>query len=337
MAYIFGPVPSRRLGLSLGVDLVPYKVCSFDCIYCQLGRTTRKTLQRQTFVDTNDVIAELREVLPRAKANYVTLSGSGEPTLSLDMARLIREIKKLTSTPVAVLTNGSLLSRLELQQELLDADLVVPSLDAGSRQVFERINRPCPGLCIDGIVDGLERFSKDYRGKVWVEVMLVKGVNDGEEELERISSALKRVRAEKIQLNTVERPPAEASVGRLSVDEMERAKEHFDERAELIASAGLPGAPEGSILISGEGGQPTSPTVKCRSVLDLLRRRPCAMADVASGLDISMNEASKLIGILVNQGLIDAIRRDDGLTYFGYAHDSERELIPCQDRPNSDA
>lgn len=337
MAYIFGPVPSRRLGLSLGIDLVPYKVCSFDCIYCQLGRTTRKALQRQTFVDTNDVIAELRETVPRVKANYITLSGSGEPTLSLDLGRLIREIKKLTSTPVAVLTNGSLLSSADLQQELLGADLVVPSLDAGSQQVFEKINRPYPGLCIDGIIDGLERFSKDYRGKVWVEVMLVKGVNDGEEELERISSALRRVRAEKIQLNTVERPPAEASASRLSVDQMERAKEHFDDRAELIASAGLPGTSEESILIGGEGGQPTSPTVKCRSVLDLLRRRPCVMADVASGLGISMSEASKLIGVLMDEGLIDAIRRDDRLTYFGYAHDSEQELIPCQDRPNSDA
>lgn len=310
MAYIFGPVPSRRLGLSLGVDLVPYKVCSFDCIYCQLGRTTRKTLQRQTFVDTNDVIAELREAVPRTKANYITLSGSGEPTLSLNIGWLIREIKKLTSTPVAVLTNGSLLSRPDLQQELLDADLVVPSLDAGSQQVFERINRPYPGLCIDGIIDGLERFSKDYRGKVWVEVMLVKGVNDGEEELERISSALKRVRAEKIQVNTVERPPAEASADRLSADEMERAKEHFDDRAELIVSARMPGAAEESMLIGGEGGQLTSPIVKCRSVLDLLRRRPCAMADVASGLGISMNEASKLIGVLMNEGLIDCFRHN---------------------------
>jgi len=326
MAYIFGPVPSRRLGLSLGVDLVPYKVCSFDCIYCQLGRTTRKTLQRQTFVDTNDVIAELREVLPRAKANYVTLSGSGEPTLSLDMARLIREIKKLTSMPVAVLTNGSLLSRPELRQELLDADLVIPSLDAGSRQVFEMINRPCPGLCIDGIVDGLERFSKDYRGKVWVEVMLVKGVNDGEEELERISSALKRVRAEKIQLNTVARPPAEAFARPLSVDEMERVKDYFDDRAELIVSAGpmgVPGASKESVLTVDEGGQSASPTAKCRTVLNLLRRRPCTLADVATGLSINRNEASKLIGVLINEGLVNAIRRDDGLTYFGYAHHSE--------------
>lgn len=323
MACVFGPVPSRRLGLSLGIDVVPYKVCSFDCIYCQLGRTTRKTLQRQAFVDINDVIAELREAVPRAKANYITLSGSGEPTLSLDVARLIQQIKKLTSTPVAVLTNGSLLSRPDLRQELLDADLVVPSLDACSQQVFERINRPCPGLCIDDIVDGLERFSKDYRGKMWVEIMLVKGVNDGEEELERISSALKHVRAAKIQLNTVERPPAEAWAGRLSVEEMERAKGYFDDRAELIVSAGLAGASEESTLDDGEGGQLTSLTARLRSVLDLLRRRPCAMADVASGLGISMNEASKLIGVLMNDGLINVIRRDDGLTYFGYAHDSE--------------
>lgn len=327
MSYIFGPVPSRRLGLSLGVDVVPYKVCSFDCIYCQLGRTTCKTLQRAAFVDVDDVISELRAVLPETRANYVTLSGSGEPTLSLGVGRLIQEIKKLTSIPVAVLTNGSLLGGPDLGQELLGADLVVPSLDAGSQQVFQRINRPCSELSIDGIINGLERFSRNYRGKLWVEVMVVKGVNDSQEELERISSALKRVRADKIQLNTVERPPAEASASPLSTDDMERVKRCFDDRAQLIVSAGclriLEDAPE-------------SPAAKCRSVLDLLRRRPCTALDVANGLSINMNEASKLIGVLKSEGLIDAIRREDGSTYFGCAHDSEQELIPCQDRPSSD-
>jgi len=132
---------------------------------------------------------------------------------------------------------------------------VVPSLDAASQRVFEKTSRPCPGLCIDGIVHGLERFSKDYRGKVWVDVMLVGGVNDGGEELARISSVLKRARTEKIQLSTVERPPAGASADRLSVDERERAKECVDDRAGLISSPGLPGVSEESILIGGEGEQ----------------------------------------------------------------------------------
>lgn len=289
MAYAFGPVPSRRLGLSLGIDVVPYKVCSFDCVYCQLGTTTHKTSERQAFVDIEDVIAELREVVPCVKADYITLSGSGEPALSLDIGRLIREIKKLTSTPVAVLTNGSLLSRPDLRQELLGADLVIPSLDAGSQEVFEKMNRPCPGLCLDRIIDGLDRFSRNYRGKMWVEVMVVKGINDSEEELERV-------------------------------------KDYFDDRAELIVSAGpmgVPGASKESVLTVDEGRQLASPTAKCGTVLNLLRRRPCTLADVATGLNINMNEASKLIGVLINEGLVNAIRRDDGLTYFGYVHHSE--------------
>ncbi len=336
MSYVFGPVPSRRLGLSLGVDVVPHKVCSFDCIYCQLGRTTCKTLQRQASVDIDDVVAELRGVLPQVKANYVTLSGSGEPTLSLDVGRLIREIKKLTSIPMAVLTNGSLLSCPGLQEELCGADLVVPSLDAGSQEVFERVNRPCAQLRIDSIIDGLERFSRAYRGRMWVEVMLVKGVNDSQEELERISSALKRVKAEKIQLNTVERPPVEAWANPLSVAEMERIRQYFDDRAELIVSAGCAGISRKGASVDVEGPESAETKARCCRVLSLLRRRPCTMLDVANGLDMNVNEVSKFIGVLMSEGLIDAVRREDGLTYFGCARDSERELIICQDRPSSD-
>ena len=275
MAHVFGPVPSRRLGLSLGIDVVPYKVCSFDCVYCQLGTTTHKTSERQAFVDIEDVIAELREVVPCVKADYITLSGSGEPTLSLDMGRLIREIKKLTSTPVAMLTNGSLLSRPGLRQELLGADLVVPSLDAGSRGIRE--DKPSLPWAVHRWYRRRTRtVLKGLPGQdVW-EVMVVKGINDGEEELERISSALKRVRAEKIQLNTVARPPAEAFARPLSVDEMERVKDYFDDRAELIVSAGqwAFGRFKGKRLTVDEGGQSASPTAKCRTVLNLLRRRP---------------------------------------------------------------
>ncbi|NPV52392.1 MAG: radical SAM protein [Firmicutes bacterium] len=311
--YIFGPVPSRRLGLSLGVDIVPFKTCSFDCIYCQLGRTTCKTIIRDSFVSFETIVNELKGVLPKVTANYITFSGSGEPTLNLDLGRLIREAKELTSIPVAVLTNSSLFGYPEVRRELLDADLVVPSLDAASQEVFGGINRPYPGLKVNDIIHGIKAFSSDFGGKLWIEVMLVKGVNDDERELARISSALKGINAEKIQLNTVERPPAESFAKPLTEDEMERIKSYFDERVEVITA---PNNRQTSI------GQPTAEEeekdmkAEYDRILNLLKRRPCTLADVASGLGLNMNEASKYLGILLRLGLINVDNSASGKTYF---------------------
>ncbi|NPV81795.1 MAG: radical SAM protein [Firmicutes bacterium] len=304
-------MPSRRLGLSLGVDVVPFKTCSFDCIYCQLGKTTCKTMTRDSFVGFETIANELKAVLPKVTANYITFSGSGEPTLNLDLGRLIKEAKELTSIPVAVLTNSSLFGYPEVRKELLDADLVIPSLDAASQEIFEKINRPYPGLKINDIISGIEAFSSDFGGKLWMEVMLVKGVNDDERELARISSALKGINAEKIQLNTVERPPAESSAKPLTEDEMERIKSYFDKRAEVIT---VPGNRQTSV------GQPAAEgkDMKARydQILNLLRRRPCTIADVANGLGLNMNEASKYLGILLGLGLINADNSTSGKTYF---------------------
>ncbi|HHV61344.1 MAG TPA: radical SAM protein [Firmicutes bacterium] len=315
MRYIFGPVPSRRLGLSLGVDIVPFKTCSFDCIYCQLGRTTCKTIICDSFVSFETIVNELKAVLPKVTANYITFSGSGEPTLNLDLGRLIREAKELTSIPVAVLTNSSLFGYPEVRKELLDADLVVPSLDAASQEVFERINRPYPGLKINEIISGIEAFSLDFRGKLWIEVMVVKGINDDERELARISSALRGINAEKIQLNTVERPPAEAFAEPLTKDEMERVSHYFDERAEVITMQGNRQTSIGQPVAEGKDMK-----AKYGQILNLLKRRPCTIADVANGLGLNMNEASKYLGILLRLGLINADNSTSGKTYFHRSH-----------------
>mgnify|MGYP000256495841 CR=1 FL=1 len=309
--HIFGPVPSRRLGPSLGVDVIPFKTCSFDCVYCQLGRTTCKTTTRDSFVDIEELLAELKRVLPGVKANYITFSGSGEPTLNLDLGRLIGKVKELTSIPVAVLTNSSLLGYPEVRKELLDADLVIPSLDAASQEVFERINRPYPGLKISEIIAGIEAFSLDFKGKFWVEVMVVKGMNDDEMELARISSILRGINAEKIQLNTVERPPAESFAKPLTEDEMERVKHYFDERAEIIT---VPGNRQ--TFVGQPGVEESDMKAKCGQILSLLKRRPCTITDVANGLGLNMNETSKFLGMLLNLGLIDSDSLADGKTYF---------------------
>lgn len=300
--------------MSLGVDVIPFKTCSFDCIYCQLGRTTCKTTQRSSFVNVSDVVADLKLALPGVNASYVTFSGSGEPTLYLELGRLINAVKELTSVPVAVLTNGSLLSYPEVQRELLDADLVIPSLDAASQDIFEKVNRPCPELRIRDVISGIEAFSSHFKGKLWIEVMLVKDVNDSEAELARIASALENVKAEKIQLNTVERPPAEPLARPLSRDEMERAKSRFGERAQIIAATPAIATPSGEAASETLEGRNIK--AKYGEILSLLRRRPCTSEDITNGLGLNPNEVSKLLGALMELGLVKISRSAHGKAYF---------------------
>lgn len=172
--YPFGPVPSRRLGRSLGVDLVPFKTCSYDCIYCQLGPTTCKTIERKAWVPLEQVVAELPQRLA-SKPDYITLSGSGEPTLHAQLDELIARIKTLTDIPVAVLTNGSMLWQKDLRRQLLRADLVVPSLDAGDETMFQLVNRPHSQISLDKMLNGLVAFRQEFPGAYWLEVMVVGG------------------------------------------------------------------------------------------------------------------------------------------------------------------
>ena len=206
--YIFGPVPSRRLGRSLGVDLVPFKTCSYDCIYCQLGRTTNKTIQRKEWVPIDIVIDQLKKKLD-SKPDYITLSGSGEPTLFSRLEDLISRIKDITDIPVAVLTNGSLLWLPEVRNALKSADMVVPSLDAGSSQIFQYVNRPHSNITFSKMLDGLVKFCDEYNGKYWLEVFLLAGVTTPEMEINRLKTCINSIRPDKVQVNTVTRPPAE--------------------------------------------------------------------------------------------------------------------------------
>ncbi len=169
MTYIFGPVPSRRLGRSLGVDLVPFKTCSYDCIYCQLGRTTNQTVERREWVPLDAVLAELRGKLA-SQPDYITLSGSGEPTLYSRLDELIDGIRAMTEVPIAVLTNGSLLWQPEVRSKLLRAHLVIPSLDAGDERTFQAIDRPHGTISFKRMLWGLIDFRREYQGQYWLEV-----------------------------------------------------------------------------------------------------------------------------------------------------------------------
>jgi wyosine [tRNA(Phe)-imidazoG37] synthetase (radical SAM superfamily) len=224
--HVFGPVSSRRLGLSLGIDPVPLKTCNFNCVYCQLGQTPRPVAKRRSFVPMSKILAEIASVLDRradTDIDWITFVGSGETTLCSRIGPLIRYVKSRSGHPVAVITNGSLLRLAAVRRDLAAADAVLPSLDAGSENLYLRINRPRPEFSFADHVDGLTRFRTEYRGRLWVEVMVIDGVNDSAEALHDIAAALQRVEPDEIHLSTPTRPPAEPWVGPPSQEALERA------------------------------------------------------------------------------------------------------------------
>ena len=303
LRYVFGPVPSRRLGRSLGVDLVPFKTCTHDCVYCQLGRTTNRTVQCAEYAPTDVVIEQLRVALGGSdRPDSVTLAGSGEPTLHSRVGEVIAAIKRLTDAPVTVLTNGSLLDWPEVRQACALADRVVPSLDAGSEEAFQRINRPAPGLTLAQHVDGLAAFRDEYGGQLWLEIMLVDGVNDSDPEIAGMRALVDRIRPDRVQLNTVIRPPAEDAAQPVSPARM----------AEIAAAFG----PLAEVIADYQAGQAASDATRQREdVLAALERRPCTLGDVAAGLGIHRNEAIKHLTHLLNGGLIARVRRGEDEYY----------------------
>ena len=213
MRMVYGPVPSRRLGRSLGVNPIPFKTCNYSCVYCQLGRTTRMTNQRKDFFLPEELLNEIKRVIEvessHSKIDFVTFVGEGEPTLCKSLGWLIRKTKEIADIPIAVDTNGSLLYREDVRNDLSQADVVMPSLDAGTAETFRKINRPHRGLDFKAVVEGLERFRRDYNGEIWVEVMLVKGLNDTERELKALKSRLEKIEPNRTYINVPIRPPAE--------------------------------------------------------------------------------------------------------------------------------
>lgn len=290
MSYVFGPVASRRLGRSLGVDLVPYKTCPYDCVYCQLGCTTEKTVERGDWTPIDTVLGELAAKLS-LKPDYITLGGSGEPTLNLGIGRLIREIKKMTDTPVAVLTNGALLWQPEVREELLEADLVCPSLDAGDEQVFQAVNRPHTGLAFAQMLEGLIEFRRQFRGQYWLEVLLVAGHTDHEEAVRKVAACARRIRPDRVQLNTVTRPPAESDVRGVGPERMEAFAAMFDPPAEVVAE------------FRGPETQNSRPVTR-EDVLDMVRRHPCSLEEIATGLGAARNLVAGHLEALLDAGAL---------------------------------
>ena len=301
MSYVFGPVPSRRLGRSLGVDLVPFKTCTYDCIYCQLGRTTNKTPERTEWVPVDDVVEEVKQKLP-TRPDYITLSGSGEPTLHSRIGEVIERVRSMTDIPVAVLTNGSLFWQEEVRRQLAAADLVIPSLDAGDQTLFRVVNRPHPGIPFQKLLEGLVAFRDACGGMYWLEVFVLAGYTAIPAEAQKLAECVRRIRPDRVQLNTVTRPPAEEYALAVDRRRLEELAGLFDPPAEVVADfRGVHARPEFA--------------ASRQTVLEMIRRRPCSIDDIAQGLGMHRNEAVKYVEELSGAGLLER-RRSVGRVYF---------------------
>jgi wyosine [tRNA(Phe)-imidazoG37] synthetase (radical SAM superfamily) len=293
MAQIFGPVPSRRLGLSLGLDLVPRKTCPYDCLYCEVGPTTRQTAQRFPY-RAEAIIGELEAYFEgsedAAALDFITLAGSGEPTLNLGLGRIIRAIKARTATRVAVLTNGALLHLPEVRRELALADVILPSLDAAREETFRAINRPLPGLTLAQLKAGLAACRREYPGQIWLEVMVLQGLNDSQEELEGLRQAIRDLAPDKVQLNTAVRPVVADWARPLTREEMEAVACFLGGGAEVIAAF---------------NGRPPSRAVGDDDhFLEMLCRRPMTAMDLARLLGLPLPQVRERLQRLCSAGLV---------------------------------
>jgi len=300
--YLFGPVPSRRFGRSLGVDLTPFKTCSLDCVFCQLGPTMNKTTIRDEYVSTEAVIAEIDEWMKTdGKADYVTLSGSGEPTLHSRFGEVLEFIRSNSKIPAVVLTNGTLLHLPEVREAALLANIVKVSLSAWDQASYGWVNRPHAQLKFTQLIKGQKAFRKQFRGELWLEVFLVAGMNSAPSDVGRIAALAGEIEPDRIQLNTVVRPPAEKFAAALSREHLSSLCHLFRPTAEVIAEFSAEKDP---------GVQANKETI-----LSMLQRRPCTADQIAKGFAMHLNEVSKYLGNLMRTGQIREERKNNTVYY----------------------
>ena len=300
--HLFGPVPSRRFGRSLGVDLTPYKTCSLDCVFCQLGKTTKKTILRTEYVPTDLVCGELADWLEAGgTADYITLSGCGEPTLHSRFGDILAFVREKSSISSVVLTNGTMLHLPEVREAAALADVVKISLSAWDDDSFEWVNRPHPQLRFAQLVEGERTFRREFRGELWMEVFLVGGMNSTPRDVRKIASLAKEIQPDRIQLNTSVRPPAEEFVTPLSRGQMEELAGLFQPAAEII----------------GEFSTSHEEPVKAKEdeIFSMIERRPCTAEQIADVFGMHINEVSKYLGKLVRTDRVRSERRRSAVYY----------------------
>ena len=305
--YLFGPVPSRRLGMSLGVDLVPRKVCSLDCVYCEAGKTTKLTLKRKEYILYDKIIEELTLYFKNnPDPDYITFSGSGEPTLNSRIGDVLKFIKqKKPAIPIAVLTNGTLLFDAKVREEIKEADVVLPSLDAATNPVFHKINRPAPELDIDKYIQGLIDFRKEFKGKIWLEIFILPEYNLEETELKELEQKIAEINPDSIQLNTLDRPGVVANLHSASRKELEKIKDLWNFKKVEIISA-----------VAQRKNIPSYRSDAETAILETISRRPCTIEDLREILGIHINEINKYLAVLEEEKKIETIRQERGVFYL---------------------
>ena len=304
--HLFGPVPSRRLGMSLGIDLVPKKVCTLDCVYCEVGRTTKLTIDRREYIKSDKIIQELTHYFHNhPDPDYLTFSGSGEPTLNSKIGEVLKFVKQAKpDIPVAVLTNGTLFYDQEVRNALKEADVVLPSLDAATEEVFRSINRPQKELKIEQYIEGLITFRKEFKGKIWLEILILPGYNDHSSELEALKSCILKIKPDAIQLNTLDRPGVIADLRGASREELEKIKDLWQlDHVEIIAAG-----PKRETIKSYRKDIETA-------IIETIQRRPCTLVDLSEILGLHINEINKYLDVLEKKKSIESVKLDRGIFY----------------------
>lgn len=304
--FLFGPVPSRRLGMSLGVDLVPKKVCSLDCVYCEVGKTTNLTLDRKAYIKFGRVKEELSHYFDNNPApDYITFSGSGEPCLNIYIGEILEYIKQSKpNIPIAVLTNGTLFYEPKVREAILDADVVLPSLDAATEAVFRKINRPAKDLHINECIKGLIDFRKEFKGKIWLEIFILPNYNDSENELTELKNAILKIKPDSIQLNTLDRPGTVSHLRGATRQELQRVAEYWQlDHVEIISSS-----QERRDVQSFRSDIETA-------IIETIARRPCTLDDLTKILGLHINEVNKYLDVLESEEKIKTAQQERGTFY----------------------
>ena len=323
MKHLFGPVNSRRLGLSQGIDLLPPKTCNFNCIYCEINKAPQLSCQRSEHVPTEVILAEIDELLAdEARVrdlDVFTITASGEPTLHTGIGRIIRHIKEKTDKPVAILTNGSQLHLQEVQDDLMAADIVIPSLDAARQESFRRVNRPAKcSADLETIIKGIADFSRKFSGEIWLEILLVENINDTPEDVTALQKAISRIRPSRVQLNTVARPPYESFAKSLTQKRMTEIKQEivkkYDKPVDILA-----GSKDNEMTESGkkreESAEIIPPARVEAEISEMLLCRPSTALDIAATLNMNLESAAEILKDMENRGCI-TVKIHGGKKYY---------------------
>ncbi|MCI5149770.1 MAG: radical SAM protein [Candidatus Electrothrix sp. MAN1_4] len=326
MNHIFGPVNSRRLGRSLGVDLFQDKICTLNCIYCEVGPTTLLTCERAEYAPTQIIKEEIdtycQDQDQVAELDFITVTASGEPTLHRDFGEIIAHLKKITAKPIAVLTNGTTLTSSTVCQELAQADVVIPSLDSALLAGFRKVDRPAACVALDQVIKGLITFSHQYTGKTWLEILFAQGINDTAEEVTALRQAVKQMRIDRLQLNTVARPPLESFARPLKKQSMAAIARQFQEDnplcpVDLLAfQASQDNEPEDPKRFFFNLDRVADKKAFTVELVKMLQRRPCTAADINRTFHLGGAEkVEQLLNALVQDGCIHKRTHGDSIYY----------------------